>query len=155
VWAYLTEPDKLGKWLATGAFTQLRVGDVAELHWDHSKLSPQKEPTPEQYQQFQGMVTRWRITRLEAPRALSFVWDEGTENASDVSIELKPSGKDVLLVLTHSKLKDATDEVGGWHVHLDILEDNLAGREPRPFWSRHKQLEADYKQRMRDASARR
>jgi hypothetical protein len=32
----------------------------------------------------------------------------------------------------------------GWHTHLAILEDNLAGRTPRPFWSTWIHEEAAY-----------
>ena len=34
------------------------------------------------------------------------------------------------------------------HTHLALLEDILAGRAPRPFWSNHAKAEADYEQRI-------
>jgi hypothetical protein len=33
---------------------------------------------------------------------------------------------------------------GGWHTHLYILEDVLAGRPVRPFWSTHARVEEEY-----------
>jgi hypothetical protein len=36
----------------------------------------------------------------------------------------------------------------GWHTHLGILLDRLSGREPRPFWSTHARLEAEYDRRL-------
>ena len=36
----------------------------------------------------------------------------------------------------------------GWHTHLDVLIDDLEGREPRPFWSTYVGLEAEYQRRL-------
>lgn len=36
----------------------------------------------------------------------------------------------------------------GWHTHLDILADRLAGRTPEGFWRRHTRLEAEYARRL-------
>ena len=40
----------------------------------------------------------------------------------------------------------------GWHLHLGLLEDQLLGQKPRPFWSAHEPLMAEYAQRQRDAA---
>src|SRR3546814_11043004 len=48
IWAYLTESDKRGQWLATGPM-DLRVGGDVELTFRHADLSPQTGPTPERY----------------------------------------------------------------------------------------------------------
>ena len=37
---------------------------------------------------------------------------------------------------------------GGWHAHLDILEDVLRGLAPTGFWARHTRLEAEYDARL-------
>jgi hypothetical protein len=37
---------------------------------------------------------------------------------------------------------------GGWHIHLAILTDILNGIPPRPFWSNHAILEAEYEKRI-------
>jgi len=65
---------------------------------------------------------------------------------TEVSYELTPKGKDVLLTIVHRRLgKDLTPSVmGGWDVHTGILEDVLNGVEPRPFWSTHGELEKEY-----------
>ena len=66
---------------------------------------------------------------------------------SDVTFELTPKDAGVLLVLTHRRLpsRDRMLSIAaGWHAHLGILSDRLAGREPRPFWSTHSKLEAEY-----------
>jgi hypothetical protein len=40
------------------------------------------------------------------------------------------------------------DVSGGWHVHLDVLEDVLAGRTPRPFWSTNARYAEEYEDRV-------
>ncbi|HET9573416.1 MAG TPA: SRPBCC domain-containing protein, partial [Methyloceanibacter sp.] len=81
---------------------------------------------------------------------LSFKFGE----AGEVTFELAPKGKDVLLVLTHSKLKDRAMMVGvasGWHSHLAILVDVLKGDEPHPFWTTVTRLETEYEKRIPQA----
>jgi hypothetical protein len=36
----------------------------------------------------------------------------------------------------------------GWHTHIGLLEDQLDGVEPRPFWTTHAALEAEYGRRF-------
>ena len=36
----------------------------------------------------------------------------------------------------------------GWHSHLAILIDNLNGVAPRPFWTTHAKMEAEYETRI-------
>ncbi|HZC45467.1 MAG TPA: SRPBCC family protein [Candidatus Acidoferrum sp.] len=149
VWAYLTESDKRRKWLASGEM-ELRVGGRVELKFRHAELSPKIEPTPERYKQFEGTGIVGRVTRCDPPRLLSFGWGESPSD-SEVTFELTRRGGDVLLVLTHRRLRDREQMVrvsGGWHTHLGILIDRLNGREPGPFWSRHAQLEAEYEDRL-------
>jgi uncharacterized protein YndB with AHSA1/START domain len=86
------------------------------------------------------------ITRLEPLRALAFTWDFG-ERPSEVTFELAPRGKEVLLTITHRGLDERGTKVSvmsGWDVHTGILADVLNGAEPRPFWSTHAKLEKQY-----------
>ena len=90
------------------------------------------------------------VTRYEPPNLLAHTWDyEG--QSSEVCYELAQQGDQVRLVLTHRRL-GSYDEVisvsGGWHTHLDILDDVLSGREARPFWKTHTPLEAEYERRF-------
>ena len=48
VWAYLTEPEKRAKWLATGGM-DLRVGGDAVLSWTFTELDTEPEEIPDQY----------------------------------------------------------------------------------------------------------
>jgi uncharacterized protein YndB with AHSA1/START domain len=151
VWAYLTESDKRGKWLARGPM-ELHVGGRVELNFRNAELSPQKETTPDRYKKYEaGANLRGRITHCDPPRRLSYTWDEDSNSPSEVTFELTPQGADVLLVLTHRRLGDRAGMVnvaGGWHTHLGILIDHLHGREPRPFWATFAGLEAEYEKRL-------
>jgi len=104
-------------------------------------FSPQIEPTPERYKQYEGGDTsHGRVNRCEPPRLLSFMWAKESGDDSEVAIELIPCGENVLLVLTHRRLGDRGTMVSvasGWHTHLGILIDHLDGRVPPPFWSTH------------------
>ena len=144
LWAYLTESEKRAKWLAAGEF-DLRVGGKIHLEFNHANLSSDKIP-PEKYRgagtaKFEGV-----ITRLEPMRALAYTWkwDSGD---TEVSFELSPRGKEVLLVIVHRRLEGRDRVVSfmsGWDVHTGILADVLGGVEPRPFWSTHARLEKQY-----------
>jgi len=149
VWAYLTESGKRGKWLAAGT-TELRIGGRVELKFHHAELSPHAEAIPEKYEQFEGGVSsEGRVTRCDPPRALAFTWGEAA-GESEVTFELTPRGEDVLLVLTHRRLKPAemAETAAGWHTHLAILEDNLHDRTPRRFWATHARIEGEYEKRL-------
>jgi uncharacterized protein YndB with AHSA1/START domain len=150
VWAYLTESEKRRLWLASGEM-ELRVGGKVELHFLHSELSAEKE-LPEKYKGMEkGHHSVGRVTRCEPPRLIGFTWDEGENAASEVVFELTPRDRDVLMVLTHTRLPTRASVVGvsgGWHAHLGVLIDRLNGREPRGFWSYHTQVAAEYEQRI-------
>ena len=45
IWAYLTESEKRGRWLASGPM-ELRVGGRVELNFRNAELAPQVEPMP-------------------------------------------------------------------------------------------------------------
>jgi uncharacterized protein YndB with AHSA1/START domain len=132
VWAYLVEADKRARWLAGGEF-DLRVGGRIELIFDNNSLSDDKNP------ESTGGRFEGRITRLEPLRLLAHTWSwDGRD--SDVTYELEPRGKDVLLTIHHRLPEDAklTRGVGGgWPVHTGILADILNGVTPRPFWKSH------------------
>ena len=144
VWAYLTESDKRAKWLAAGEF-DLRVGGRVRLEFDNARLPNDPGFKPDAKRagpgQYEGV-----ITRLEPMRVLAhtWMWDGGN---TEVSYELTPRGKEVLLVIVHRRLEGRDLQaavMGGWDVHSGILEDILKGVAPRPFWKTHAQLEKEY-----------
>ena len=143
VWAYLVESDKRAKWLAAGEF-ELRVGGKVRLEFDNGRL-PNEKPLPAKYKdggkgQFEGV-----ITRLEPLRLLAHTWRWDSVE-TEVSYELAPRGKQVLLTIVHRRLTKpiVAKVLGGWDVHSGILEDLLSGVEPRPFWATHDKLQAEY-----------
>jgi uncharacterized protein YndB with AHSA1/START domain len=146
VWAYLTDSDKRGRWLAAGPM-ELRVGGSVELTFHNSELTGHDEPAPDKYRQSEGWSFSGRVTRCEPPRLLSYTWGD----RSEVTFELSPEGEKVLLVLTHRRLPDRSAMVSvasGWHTHLGVLLDRLEGREPGAFWSTLARLEAEYERRL-------
>jgi uncharacterized protein YndB with AHSA1/START domain len=145
VWAYLVEPGKRALWFAGGAF-ELRAGGKGQLEFDHRRLSD--EPTPEEWKSTDGFVAPVSVTRIEPPRLLAWSWTEG-ERTSELSIELTAQGDKVRLVLTQSPVKtpeDLTNYGSGWHTHLDVLQDRLAGVKPRGFWTNFARLQQEYSQ---------
>ena len=151
VWHYLTDGEKRARWLCGGEM-ELRVGGKVEMHFHNASLSSQPDvDPPEKYRDLpEQMSFGGTVTRCEPPRLLAFTWDFEDE-PSEVCYELQEAGDRVRLVLTHRKLT-SHDEIisasGGWHTHLDILEDVLNGREPQAFWKAHTPLEAEYERRF-------
>ena len=77
-------------------------------------------------------------------------WGDKPED-SEVTFELEPRGREVLLTVTHRRLgsREFMVNVGaGWQTHLGILADHLHGRTPPPFWPTHSALEAEYGKRI-------
>jgi uncharacterized protein YndB with AHSA1/START domain len=143
VWAYITDGKKRALWLAGGDF-DLRVGGTIKLEFDNGNL-PNERPLPEKHKgkgkgHFEG-----KITRLEPMRLLSHTWNMGGD--TEVTYELTPRGKEVLLTVVHRRLAPrelVLGVMGGWDVHTGILADLLNGVEPRPFWKTHAELESEY-----------
>jgi len=144
LWAYLTESEKRATWLCGGEF-DLRVGGRIHLEFDHGRLSREKT-TPDKHKGAEHARFEGTITRFEPMRALALSWTFG-ERPSEVTFELAPRGKEVLLTITHRGLDERGLKVSvmsGWDVHTGILADVLNGAEPRPFWSTHARLEKQY-----------
>jgi uncharacterized protein YndB with AHSA1/START domain len=88
-----------------------------------------------------------RITELDPPHKLAIAW----EGSGDVSFELEPKGKEVLLTLIHRRLPNRANLLGvgaGWHMHLDVLVARVTGKEAAPFWDGLSRLRKEYDQRI-------
>ena len=147
VWSYVVESDKRARWLAAGEF-ELRVGGRIELRFDNANLTRDKAEAAKYGDRGKGAF-EGVITRLEPNRVLAHTWRwDATGHAADteVTYELTPKGKQVLLVITHRRMpKDlVTAVMGGWDVHSGILQDLLEGKEPRSFWTEHARMEKEY-----------
>ena len=91
------------------------------------------------------------MQRCEPPSLLDNTWGGGGEEPSEVTFELTAEGDKVRLVLTHRRLADRKSMIGvsgGWHTHLAILEEKLAGRTPPSFWTLFGDIEAEYERRF-------
>jgi len=150
VWAFLTESDKMAQWIAA-ADIELKVGGAVQLFFGNNDLSPVKEETPEKYKGScdEDATMQGRILAVEPPNLLSYTWSEEEGGPSEVTFELEELAGKVKLVLTHRKLFQDDTMVGvaaGWHTHVAIMIDIVEGKTPRPFWSNHMRLEAEYQE---------
>lgn len=114
VWAALTEPEQLRGWLGE-AEVELADGGAFHVRWlnvDEDGNAAYRHAT---------------IVALDPPRLLETVGDpHGT-----LRFELEPDGDGTILRFTSTlTLPDEhrTKVLAGWHVHLEHLEDALAGR---------------------------
>jgi hypothetical protein len=75
---------------------------------------------------------------------LSYTFDEDSE----VTFELTPVGKNVVLLLIHRArgvdIPSLTGYASGWHTHFAILIAKLEGTPVPPFWAMHSRLKAEY-----------
>jgi uncharacterized protein YndB with AHSA1/START domain len=144
IWAYLTESDLRRQWLAAGTM-QGKAGTPLELVWRNDELSEPPAPRPAGFPEEQRMQSQ--VTEFDPPRKLSITW----QGSGDVTFELEPKGKDVLLTVIHRRLPDRgslLNHAGGWHMHLDILAARAAGKRPEPFWEGWSRLKQDYDRRI-------
>jgi uncharacterized protein YndB with AHSA1/START domain len=155
VWSYLTDSGKRSTWLAAGEM-ELRPGGRVEHIFRNSELTGHGDAPPAKYASHaKESRMHGQILACEPPRLLAYSWGETTgEHAdahSEVRFELTAIGKDVRLVLTHSRLANRDGMVGvsgGWHSHLGLLANQLAGESPAPFWATFARLESEYEQRI-------
>ena len=144
IWAYLTDSELRRKWLAAGTM-QMQVGAPFELVWRNGELSDAPTARPADFPEEHRMQSR--ITELDPPRKLSIAWN----NSGDVTFELEPKGKGVLLTVTHRRLPDRSTMLkvsAGWHMHLDTLVARASGEEPGPFWEGWSRLQQEYDKRL-------
>ncbi len=144
VWAYLTQSELRRRWLAAGEM-ELKVGATFELVWRNHELTNPPGERPPGFGNEHRMQSR--ITALDPPRKLAFAWG----NSGDVSFELEPKDKEVLLTVIHHRLPDRSMLLmvgAGWHMHLDILVARVTGAETEPFWDGWNRLKREYDRRM-------
>ena len=130
VWAALTEPAFLAKWIA-GATVDLRPGGDFILNYTHSPK-----------------VMQGKITRIRDYTLLEYTWGEDVGPRSLVTWELFPQGPNgCLLILTHARLEEDVPGFGaGWHTHIDLMAEVLNGTRDEFSWEEQwwKSKLADY-----------
>ena len=144
VWEYLTESDLRRQWLAAGEM-EMKLGAPFELTWRNDELTSPPGERPPGFSEEHRMQSR--ITEFDPPRKLAITWG----NSGDVSFELEPRGKDVLLTVIHRRLPDRNMMLmvgAGWHMHLDILVARVSGNAPEPFWDGWSRLKKEYDRRI-------
>lgn len=152
VWSFLTIGEKRAKWLCDGD-VESAVGGTVDMHFHNLSLSGADDISrPEKYQdQPEKMSFLGKVTRYEPPRILHHTWEFGDES-SEVCYELSEQGDSVKLVLTHRRLESKAiihDVSGGWHTHLNVLQDVLQGVKPRPFYKMQLHYESEYGERLK------
>jgi uncharacterized protein YndB with AHSA1/START domain len=129
VWAALTEPKELAGWLAE-ADLELAEGGSIVLRWQNQVSEeeaqrygielPEDDPGPP--------VVRGTVTRLDPPRLIE--WD--TDGHGLLRWELREQGSGCVLTFTNTLPPGAEfpieQALAGWHMHLELLEEALAGR---------------------------
>lgn len=144
IWAYLTESELRRQWLAAGDM-EMKAGTPFELVWRNNDLADSPGERPSGFPDEQRMQSR--ITELDPPRKLAIAWG----GSGDVSFELVPQGKEVLLTVIHRRLPDRPTLLkvaAGWHMHLDILAARAGGRKTEPFWDGWRRLQREYDRRL-------
>jgi uncharacterized protein YndB with AHSA1/START domain len=113
VWAALTEPESIRRWLLAEAVLEPRVGGVFALDWSADDRAD-------------GRVRVW-----DPPLALEVDWIEPSVQ-SVLRIELSAAESGTMLVLDHRNVaSDAAVGMGaGWHAHLEALGELLEGGDP-------------------------
>lgn len=113
VWAALTEPESIRRWLLAEAVLEPRVGGAFTLDWSADDRAD-------------GKVRVW-----DPPRALEVDWIEPNVQ-SVLRIELSAAESGTTLVLDHRNVaSEAAIGMGaGWHAHLEALGELLEGGDP-------------------------
>ena len=154
VWEYLVDPQLRQKWFCAGA-TGSAAGEEFVMDFDHSRISSSSPPESLGCAGDPNVV-RGTITIFEPPHKLAYRWPgETAEDESLVTIELTQVGEITRLHLIHSRLANPEFQKGasaGWHSHLDLLIDLVSGVEPRDFWVHFEKMQAEYDQRVANAT---
>ncbi|MEO1063101.1 MAG: SRPBCC family protein [Actinomycetota bacterium] len=138
LWSAVTEPERLGRWLATVTGDLRPGGDVVVTFDDGSD--------PDQR-------TTGRILACEPPSVLEVEWGIPGEAESVVRVELADVDGGAELRLDHRRLpaRQAAGYGAGWHCHLDTLDAYLRGVEPPDWGARWSALLPDYTERLASA----
>jgi uncharacterized protein YndB with AHSA1/START domain len=110
VWAALTDPERLARWMLTDSMVmEPRVGGEVHYAWSHDHSD--------------GIVAVW-----DPPHTLEYTWNEDN-GASVVRFELAARHGGTELTLFHRFISPRfASEIGaGWHTHLDLLDATLRG----------------------------
>lgn len=115
------------------------------FEFDHRRLS--NSGPPEKYADSNVPTMRGEVLAYEKPHKLKLTWEEmHADSVSTVTILLTAIGEKTALHLIHEHLipEIQSGVMAGWHAHLDLLLDLMAGLPARDFWVHFNALEAVY-----------
>jgi uncharacterized protein YndB with AHSA1/START domain len=135
VWAALTVPERIADWFAETTLPRLELGAPISIYF----------PVP-------NVRADGRITALEPLRRIAWTWPQPDGTSSVVTFELEPDGDGCRLTLTEAGLSasQAAGNAGGWHAHLEALEDACEG--VRTSWATLLEREAKVNARYKEAA---
>lgn len=121
LWATLTEPARVARWLGP-LYGDLRVGGRYEVRMGDDVPDSDENATGE-------------VLACDPPHHLAITWVFPNEVVTRVEVEVRSDDVGALLVLRHVGLEDAAARGygGGWHACLDQLDDLVAGRSVRAW----------------------
>jgi uncharacterized protein YndB with AHSA1/START domain len=128
VWAALTDPAQLPQWLAAAEIDPVPNGKYV-LHFDNTKE-----------------VLPGRVISYDPPHLFEHTFGDDANGV--VRWELTPVGDECLLRLRHTiySTGEMANFLSGWHSHLELLGELLAGS-PQPWswdqWQSHKDRYAE------------
>ena len=128
VWAALTDPDQLEKWFFR-IQGSIEAGGSIVIPWDEPGLAS-------------------TIVEFEPMKTIAWTWHNPGEPESIVRFELFDDGDATRFVLRHSlpiiMANEPTDTLAGWHEHVNVLADLVAGTEREWSWETWRALKDEY-----------
>lgn len=129
VWSAITEPDEILRWLGE-AELDLTEGGTVVVRWLNSMTKEQIErygiEGQEEGDVDEQQVMRGTVARLEPPRLIEYE----TDTFGELRFELRAEGDGCVLTFSNTvevPAEQLTQMMAGWHIHLEHLEDALAG----------------------------
>ena len=118
VWAALTEPDRMARWIGTYD-GERRVGGTGTFTMTHEE---------------ELVGEPMRVVECDPPRRLVVEWQ--TELGWRVELDLAREGDRTVLLFTQlfAPGTEVTDYAMGWHWYLDKLDAEVAGRPGPGSW---------------------
>jgi uncharacterized protein YndB with AHSA1/START domain len=154
VWAALTEPEQIRGWLAAAEELELAKGGAIVLRWlnvpdDLQEWEGKGVDMPEDHDP--AAPVRGTITELDPPHLIEYE----TDQMGLMRWELRGEGSGCALTFTNTiELPEGhppEQTLAGWHIHLDHLEEALAGQEAD--WSNWTEKYMDRWQAIRERYA--
>ncbi|WP_028280654.1 SRPBCC family protein [Arthrobacter sp. H5] len=129
LWAAVTEPARLGRWIAK-VDGDLWLGGLFAASFTS------------------GWEGSGRIEVCDAPRHLLLTMEPGTPDEAQIEAVLTAEAMGTRLVVEERGLPadEAPDHGAGWQAHLEDLRAVLEGREPGPWYDRWTELKPAYRQ---------